>query len=112
MGLDVVLYRLVPRGPARPPYPVATQLVADPDDLLLDLVNRGRGGGATPLLDQVGPSGDLVVGAQRALHLLAELDRLAEAARTRAETDQLRRVVALVRRCTRQRDLEIRFEAD
>ncbi|TDC79450.1 hypothetical protein E1193_19090 [Micromonospora sp. KC606] len=112
MGLDVVLYRLVRSGPGRPPSPVATQLVADPDDLLLDLLTRGRGGGATPLLDRIDPLGELVVSAERALQLLTELDRLAEVARTREETDRVRQVVTIVRRCVRERDLEIRFEAD
>ncbi|SCG57890.1 hypothetical protein [Micromonospora halophytica] len=111
MGLDVVLYRLV-RGSGRRPSPVAAQMVADPDDLLLDLVKRGRGGGRTPTLDRIDPLGELVVGAERASDLLAELDRLAEVARTPAETAQLGRVVTLVRRCAHERDLEIRFEGD
>ncbi|MEV4478772.1 hypothetical protein AB0K04_21745 [Micromonospora coxensis] len=111
MGLDVVLYRLV-RGQGRRPSPVAARVVADPDDLLLDLVKRGRGGGRTPTLDRIDPLGELVIGADRAAEVLAELDRLAEVARTPAETAQLNRVATLVRRCAQERDLEIRFEAD
>ncbi|SCG69994.1 hypothetical protein [Micromonospora coxensis] len=111
MGLDVVLYRLV-RGHGRRPSPVAAQVVADPDDLLLDLVKRGRGGGRTPTLDRIDPLGELVVGADRAADLLAELGGLVEVARNPAEVAQLSRVAALVRRCAHERDLEIRFEAD
>ncbi|MEU5787104.1 hypothetical protein ABZ754_05170 [Micromonospora purpureochromogenes] len=112
MGLDVVLYRLVRGGPGRRPSSVAAQVVPDPDDLLLDLLKRGRGGGRTPTLDRIDPLGELVVGAERAPQLLTELDCLVEAARTPAETAQVRRVRVLVRRCVHERDLEIRFEWD
>ncbi len=113
MGVDAVLYRLVRAGPTRrrPSY-VASEVVADPDDVLLDLLKRVRGGGRTPLLDRVDPLGELVVGAGSAPQLLAELRCLAEAARAPAEIDQVRRLALLARRCVNTRDVEIRFEGD
>ncbi|MEH0935041.1 hypothetical protein [Micromonospora psammae] len=113
MGVDVVLYRQVRGGPGRGrPSVVAAQLVPDPDDVLLDLLARVRGGGRTPTLDRVDPLGELLVGPEQAPRLLAELDCLAEIARTPTEVTQVQRVVRLVQRCARERDLEIRFEGD
>ncbi|MFR9778018.1 hypothetical protein ACL02O_18440 [Micromonospora sp. MS34] len=113
MGVDAVLYRLVRAGPAhrRPSY-VASQVVADPDDVLLDLLKRVRGGGRTPLLDRLDPLGELLVDAGSAPQLLAELRCLAEVARAPAEVEHIRRLALLVRRCLDTRDVEIRFEAD
>ncbi|MGC5017872.1 hypothetical protein [Micromonospora sp. DT47] len=112
MGLDVVLYRRVRAGHGRRPSSVAAQVVPDPDDLLLDLLTRVRGGGRTPMLDRIDPLGELVVGPETAPGLLTELRCLAEAARTPAETAQVRRAALLVQRCARERDVEIRFEGD
>ncbi|MFU8871190.1 hypothetical protein [Micromonospora sp. SL4-19] len=113
MGVDAVLYRLVRAGPARrqPSY-VAVAVVADPDDVLLDLMRRVRGGGRTPLLDRVDPLGELVVNAEAVPQLLPELRCLAEAARAPAEVEQIRQLVLLARRCLNGRDVEIRFESD
>lgn len=113
MGVDAVLYRLVRAGPGhrRPSY-VPAEVVADPDDVLLDLLKRVRGGGRTPLLDRVDPLGQLVVGTEAAPQLLAELRCLAEVARAPAEEDQVRRLRLLVRRCLSNRDVEIRFEGE
>lgn len=113
MGVDAVLYRLVRAGPARhrPSY-VASEVVADPDDVLLDLLKRVRGGGRTPLLDCIDPLGELVVGAEAVPQLLAELRCLAEVARAGPELEQVRRLVLLARRCQNGRDVEIRFEGD
>lgn len=113
MGVDAVLYRLVRAGPGhrRPSY-VAAQVVPDPDDVLLDLLKRVRGGGRTPLLDRIDPLGELVVDAEAAPRLLAELRCLAEVARAPVETEQVRRLTLLARRCLRDREVEIRFEGD
>ncbi|MFF4892250.1 hypothetical protein [Micromonospora chersina] len=113
MGVDAVLYRQVRAGPARrrPSY-VSTEVVADPHDVLLDLLKRVRGGGRTPLLDRVDPLGELVVDAEAVPQLLAELPLLAEVAREPAEVDQIRRLAVLARRCLTSRDAEIRFEGD
>lgn len=113
MGVDAVLYRLVRAGPARrrPSY-VASETVADPDDVLLDLLKRVRGGGRTPLLDRIDPLGELVVNAEAVPQLLAELRCLAEVARSPVETTQVRRLALLARRCLNGRDVEIRFEGD
>ncbi|WP_319458865.1 hypothetical protein [Micromonospora sp. RTP1Z1] len=113
MGVDAVLYRLVRAGPGRRrPSHVAADVVADPDDVLLDLLTRVRGAGRTPLLDRVDPLGELVVGAESAPQLLAELRCLAEVARASTEVDRVRRLALLVRRCVTSRDVEIRFEGD
>ncbi|WP_406036859.1 hypothetical protein OG799_20805 [Micromonospora sp. NBC_00898] len=113
MGVDAVLYRLVRAGPGRGrPSHVAAGVVADPDDVLLDLLKRVRGGGRTPLLDRVDPLGELVVSAEAAPQLLAELRCLAEVARAPAEVDRVRRLALLARRCLTSRDVEIRFEGD
>lgn len=113
MGVDAVLYRLVRAGPARrrPSY-VASEVVADPQDVLLDLLKRVRGGGRTPLLDRVDPLGELVVSPGSASQLLAELRCLAEVARAPAEVEHIRRLALLARRCLNTRDVEIRFEGD
>ncbi|GAA4562425.1 hypothetical protein GCM10023176_03760 [Micromonospora coerulea] len=113
MGVDAVLYRLVRTGPGhRRPSCVPAALVADPDDVLLELLKRVKGGGRTPLLDRVDPLGELVVGAEAAPQLLVELRCLAEVAREPAEADQVRQLVLLARRCLRTSDVEIRFEGD
>ena len=112
MGLDVVLYRRVRGGPGHRLSSVASQVVPDPDDQLVGLLARVRGGGRTPTLDRIDPLGELVVGPETASRLLTELGCLAEAARTPAETAQVRRVALLVQRCVRERDVEIRFEGD
>ncbi|MFG3685855.1 hypothetical protein [Micromonospora sp. NPDC047740] len=113
MGVDAVLYRVVRAGPVchRPSY-VASEVVADPDDVLLDLLKRARGGGRTPLLDRVDPLGESVVDAEATQQLLAELRCLAELARTPAEVTHIRRLALLARRCLDRRDVEIRFEGD
>ncbi|WP_089157003.1 hypothetical protein [Micromonospora sp. NBS 11-29] len=113
MGVDAVLYRRVRAGAdrRRSSY-ISIEVVADPQDVLLDLLTRVRGGGRTPLLDRVVPLGELVVDADRVPHLLTELRCLAEAARVPAETDQIRRLARLARRCLEGRDVEIRFEGD
>jgi hypothetical protein len=113
VGVDAVLYRLVRAGPdrRRPSY-VASELVADPDDVLLDLLKRVRGGGRTPLLDRIDPLGEMVVGTGSASQLLAELRCLADAARAPAEVEQVRQLMLLARRCLNARDVEIRFEGD
>ncbi|MEU8068430.1 MULTISPECIES: hypothetical protein [unclassified Micromonospora] len=113
MGVDAVLYRQVSAGDSRrrPAY-VSIEVVADPQDLLLDLLKRVRGGGRTPLLDRVDPLGELTVGTERMPHLLAELRCLAEVARAQAEVDHVHRLARLVRRCAERRDAEIRFEGD
>ena len=87
-------------------------VVADPDDVLLDLLKRVRGGGRTPLLDRVDPLGELVVSAEAAPQLLAELRCLAEVAGAPVEVDRVRRLALLARRCLASRDVEIRFEGD
>ncbi|MDZ5442554.1 hypothetical protein U2F26_07395 [Micromonospora sp. 4G57] len=113
MGVDAVLYRLVRAGPGRGrPSHIAAGVVADPDDVLLDLLKRVRGGGRTPLLDRVDPLGELVVAAEAAPQLLAELGCLAEVARAPAEVDQVRQLAQLTRRCLTSREVEIRFEGD
>jgi hypothetical protein len=113
MGLDVVLYRLVRPGPGRrrPSY-VTVQVVADPRDVLVDLLRRARGGGRTPLLDRLDPGGELVVAVDQVPQLLAELRCLGEAAGTPAEADQVRRLTELARRSLRDHDVQIRFEGD
>ncbi|RZU73977.1 hypothetical protein EV384_2412 [Micromonospora kangleipakensis] len=113
MGVDAVLYRLVRAGPGRgrPSY-IAAGVVADPDDVLLDLLKRVRGLGRTPLLDRIDPLGELVVSVEAAPQLLAELRCLAEEARASAEVDQVRRLAHLTRRCLNGREVEIRFEGD
>ncbi|GAA2222082.1 hypothetical protein ACFY2R_25760 [Micromonospora olivasterospora] len=113
MGLDLVLYRLVRAGSGRrrPAY-VTAQVVADPHDVLLGLIERARGGGRTPLLDRVDPLGELVVAAERVPQLLAELRCLGEIAETPAEAEQVRRLTGLVRRCLRDREVQLRFEGD
>jgi hypothetical protein len=111
--VDAVLYRQVRAGPVRrqPSY-VSTDVVADPNDVLLNLLKRVRGGGRTPLLDRVDPLGELVVDAEAVPQLLAELRCLAEVARAPVEVDQVRQVALLARRCLSSRDAEIRFEGD
>ncbi|SCL51598.1 hypothetical protein GA0070606_1825 [Micromonospora citrea] len=111
MGVDVVLYRVVATGSGRRRL-VPAEVLPDPDDVLLDLVQRVRGGGRTPLLDQVDPVGELVVPADRAPQLLTELRSLAEVARTSPETTHVRRLDLLARRCRQDREMEIRFEGD
>ncbi|MFC0006102.1 hypothetical protein [Micromonospora siamensis] len=113
MGVDAVLYRVVRAGPGkrRPAY-VTAEVVPDPDDVLLELLRRVRGGGRTPLLDLVDPLGQLVVGAEAAPRLMAELRCLAEVATAPPEVSHVRRLGLLVRRCLRDRDVEIRFEGD
>ncbi|SBT53213.1 hypothetical protein [Micromonospora auratinigra] len=113
MGVDAVLYRLVRAGPTRrrASY-VASEVVADPDDVLLDLLKRVRGGGRTPLLDRVDPLGEMVVGPGSAPQLLTELRCLAEVATAPAEVEQVRRLALLARRCLNTREVEIRFEGD
>ncbi|PZF87128.1 hypothetical protein [Micromonospora deserti] len=113
MGVDVVLYRVVGAGPDRRRVSyVPAEVLPDPDDVLLDLLTRARGGGRTPLLDRVDPIGELVVPADRAPQLLAELRRLAEAARAAPELAHLRRLDRLARRCRQDGEMEIRFEGD
>ncbi|SCF32247.1 hypothetical protein GA0074695_5572 [Micromonospora viridifaciens] len=113
MGVDAVLYRQVRAGPARHRRSyVASEVVADPDDVLLDMLNRVRGGGRTPLLDRIDPLGELVVDAGAVPQLLAELRCLAEMAGSPAEAEQVRRLALLARRCLAGRDVEIRFEGD
>ncbi|MEO3781251.1 hypothetical protein ABGB16_31565 [Micromonospora sp. B11E3] len=113
MGLDVVLYRLVRAGPGRgrPAY-VTAQVVADPHDVLLGLVERARDAGRNPLLDRLDPLGELIVAAEQVPQLVAELRQLAEAAENPAEVEHVRRLVALARRCLRDRDVQLRFEGD
>lgn len=113
VGVDAVLYRVVRAGPPRrqPSY-VATETVADPDDVLLDLLKRVKGGGRTPLLDRVDPLGELVVGVGSAPQLLDELRCLAEVARGPVEAERIRRLTLLARRCLNGREVEIRFEGD
>ncbi|MFG2104293.1 hypothetical protein ACIBXA_04625 [Micromonospora echinaurantiaca] len=112
MGVEVVLYRVIGAGPGRrrTSY-VPAEVLPDPDDVLLDLVRRVRGGGRTPLLDRVDPIGELLVPAEQVAQLLAELRCLAEVARTTPELTHVRRLDRLARRC-RDRDMEIRFEGD
>ncbi|WBB81933.1 hypothetical protein O7606_11535 [Micromonospora sp. WMMD882] len=114
MGLDVVLYRMVrpPVGASRRPSYVPVEVVDDSDDVLLRLLTRVRGGGRTPLLDRFDPTGELVVGASEAPRLLAELRSLSEMAGSPAEAARLRALVALIRRCLRGHDVQIRFEGD
>lgn len=113
MGLDVVLYRVVRSGtPARRCTYVPVEVVDDSDDVLLRLLIRVRGSGRTPLLDRVDPTGELAVAAPDASRLLAELRCLAEAAGSPAEQARVRDLAALVRRCIRGHDVEIRFEGD
>ncbi|RKN49318.1 hypothetical protein [Micromonospora endolithica] len=111
MGVDVVLYRAVSVGTGRRRH-VPMELLPDPDDALLDLVRRVRGTGRTPVLDQVDPVGLLVVPADWADSLLAELDRLAEAARGPAELAHVHRLEGLVHRLRADREMELRFEGD
>ncbi|MFI1192608.1 hypothetical protein ACH4T9_04950 [Micromonospora sp. NPDC020750] len=113
MGLDVVLYRLVHPGPGRrrPSY-ASVQVVADPRDVLVDLLARVRGGGRTPFLDRLDPGGELVVAVGQVPQLLAELRYLGEAAGNPAEAEQVRRLVGLARRCLRDHDVQLRFEGD
>lgn len=113
MGVDAVRYRLVRAGPGRrhPSY-VPAEVVADPDDVLLELLGRVRGGGRTPLLDRIDPLGELVVGPDGVPQLLADLRCLAEVARSPAERDQVRRLALLARRCLHHPNVEIRFEGD
>ncbi|MFC4145488.1 hypothetical protein ACFO0M_04395 [Micromonospora mangrovi] len=113
MGVDVVRYRLVRAGPSRRRASYVTaEVVADPDDVLWELLKRVRGGGRTPLLDRVDPLGELVVGADAVSQLLADLRCLAEVAEAPAERDQVRRLALLARRCLHDPDVEIRFEGD
>ncbi|SCL33786.1 hypothetical protein GA0074692_3660 [Micromonospora pallida] len=113
MGLDVVLYRVVrSAGPARRASYVPVEVVDDSDDVLLRLLTRVRGGGRTPLLDRFDPTGELVVSAEQAPRLLAELRCLAEVAASPAETARIRNLAALIRRCMRGHDVEIRLEGD
>jgi hypothetical protein len=112
MGLDVVLYRLVRAGPGRRVAYVVAEVVPDPDDELLGLLKRVRGGGRTPMLDRIDPLGELVFGPEYAPQLLAELRCLAEVAGSPSEVEQVRRLALLAQRCVRQRDVEIRFEGD
>ncbi|MCM0678778.1 hypothetical protein NCC78_29490 [Micromonospora phytophila] len=113
MGVDVVLYRAVGAGPGRGRVSyVPAEVLPDPDDVLLDLIRRVRGGGRTPLLDRVDPVGLLVVSADRTPQLLAELRCLAEVARTNPEMTHVRRLDRLARRCRQDREMEIRFEGD
>ncbi|WP_026268112.1 hypothetical protein [Micromonospora sp. CNB394] len=113
MGVDAVLYRQISAGTGRrrPAY-ASIEAVADPQDVLPDLLKRVRGGGRTPMLDRVDPLGELAVEAGRMPQLLAELRCLAEVARTPAEVDHVLRLARLVRRCADRRDAEIRFEGD
>ncbi|WFF09087.1 hypothetical protein O7622_11255 [Micromonospora sp. WMMD1076] len=113
MGVDAVLYRQISAGTGRrrPAY-VSIEVVADPQDVLLDLLKRVRGRGRTPLLDRVDPLGELTVGAERMPQLLAELRCLAEVAGAPAEVDHVHLLARLVRRCAERRDAEIRFEGD
>ncbi|MGK5672027.1 hypothetical protein ACSNOB_04145 [Micromonospora sp. URMC 106] len=111
MGVDVVLYRVVGVGPGRRRL-VPAEVLPDPDDVLLDLVQRVRGGGRTPLLDRVDPVGELVLPADQAPQLLAELRCLAEVARTAPEVTHVRRLDLLARHCRQDREMEIRFEGD
>lgn len=111
MGVDVVLYRVVGAGPNRRRL-VPAEVLPDPDDVLLDLVQRVRGGGRTPLLDRVDPVGELVLPADQAPQLRAELRCLAEVARTAPEVTHVRRLDLLARHCRQDREMEIRFEGD
>ncbi|MFG1778436.1 hypothetical protein ACGFIR_11445 [Micromonospora sp. NPDC049051] len=111
MGVDVVLYRTVVVGSGRRRV-VPAEVLPDPDDVLLNLVRRVRGGGRTPLLDQVDPVGELVVPAGQAPQLLAEVRCLAEVARSTPEMTHVRRMDRLARRCREDRAMEIRFEGD
>ncbi|MFG3696458.1 hypothetical protein ACGF5C_00835 [Micromonospora sp. NPDC047620] len=111
MGVDVVLYRVVEAGSGRRRL-VPAEVLPDPDDVLLDLVERVRGTGRTPMLDRVDPVGQLVVPADQTPQLLAELGRLAEVARTTPEVTHVRRLDLLARHCRPDRDMEIRFEGD
>ena len=113
MGVDAVLYRRVRAGTdrRRPSY-VSIEVVADRQDVLLDLLTRVRGGGRTPLLDRVEPLGELTVDAGQVPHLLTELRCLLEAARAPREVDQIRRLARLAHRCLEGRDVELRFEGD
>lgn len=113
MGVEVVLYRVIGVGPGwrRLSY-VPAEVLPDPDDVLLDLIRRARGGGRTPLLDRVDPVGELLIPAEQAPQLLAELRCLTEVARTIPELTHVRRLDRLVRRCRQDRNMEIRFEGD
>ncbi|MFD4205016.1 hypothetical protein ACFWRG_03410 [Micromonospora tulbaghiae] len=113
MGVDAVLYRQISAGNGRhrPAY-VSIEVVADPQDVLLDLLKRVRGGGRTPLLDRVDPLGELTVGTERMPQLLGELRCLGEVAGAPAEIDHVHRLARLARRCAERRDAEIRFEGD
>lgn len=113
MGVDAVLYRRVRAGAdrRRSSY-VSVEVVADRQDVLLDLLARVRGGGRTPMLDRVEPLGELTVAAEQVPHLLTELRCLLEATRTPQEVDQIRGVARLAHRCREGRDLELRFEGD
>ncbi|MFI5833188.1 hypothetical protein ACIA5A_05870 [Micromonospora sp. NPDC051300] len=113
MGVDAVLYRRVRAGTdrRRSSY-VSIEVVADRQDVLLDLLTRVRGGGRTPMLDRVAPLGELTVDAEQVPHLLTELRCLLEAARAPQEVDQIRRLARLAHRCREGRDVELRFEGD
>ncbi|MEV0152185.1 hypothetical protein AB0H57_00360 [Micromonospora sp. NPDC050686] len=113
MGLDAVLYRVVRAGSSgrRSSY-VPVQVVSDDDEVLLGLLARVRGGGRTPLLDRLDPVRDAVVVPEQGAQLLAELRCLVEVAGSQRETDRIRALAALTRRCLRERDAEIRFEGD
>ncbi|MEU5945372.1 hypothetical protein ABZ793_07390 [Micromonospora sp. NPDC047465] len=111
MGVDVVLYRVVGARSGRRRL-VPAEVLPDPDDVLLDLVERVRGTGRTPMLDRVDPVGQLVVPADQAAQLLAELRCLAEVARTTPEVTHVRRLDLLARHCRPDREMEIRFEGD
>ncbi|MFI7578384.1 hypothetical protein [Micromonospora sp. NPDC049497] len=111
MGVDVVLYRMVPVGPGRRRY-VTAEVLPDPDDVLLGLVRRVRSTGRTPVLDRVDPVGLLVVPADRAAHLADELACLEEVARDEAEVAHVRRLDRLARRLRADHDMELRFEGD
>ncbi|WP_036374738.1 hypothetical protein [Micromonospora sp. ATCC 39149] len=114
MGLDVVLYRLLHSGSGRRRSSSYTtvQVVADPHDVLVGLLQRVRGGGRTPLLDRLDPGGELVVAVEQVPGLLAELRWLGELTVSPAEAEQVRRLVALARRCLRDHDVALRFEGD
>ncbi|MEV0001979.1 hypothetical protein AB0H28_06770 [Micromonospora sp. NPDC050980] len=113
MGVDAVLYRRVRSGADRRRLSyVSVEVVADRQDVLLDLLARVRGGGRTPMLDRVDPLGELTVDAGQVPRLLTELRCLLEVARAPQEVEQVRRLARLAHRCLEGRDVELRFEGD
>jgi hypothetical protein len=114
MGVDVVLMKVSRAGTSprrRRVMPVGASLT-DSGDVLVRLVDRLRGRGKAPMLERIGPYGDMVLTPVEMPQLLEELARVRGLAVTDAEREVLTRLEQLATRCRDDDATEVHFQGD